>query len=96
MKVYLVCSIVVGWNRQKGVSGDARYFFLHGITGSYLIFCFCNFILQGSPKYERYYGNYNEDYYEPFCDFHSETGYSLHAHDKKHQSKNKEDYRKID
>jgi hypothetical protein len=43
MKVYLVCSIVVGWNRQKGVSGDARYFFLHGIAGSYQIFLFLQF-----------------------------------------------------
>jgi hypothetical protein len=50
MKVYLVCSIVVGWNRQKGVSGDARYFFLHGITGSYLIFCFYNFIPTRIPQ----------------------------------------------
>lgn len=49
MKVYLVCSIVVGRNRQKGISGDARYFFLHGITGSYLIFCSYNFYSYKDP-----------------------------------------------
>jgi hypothetical protein len=47
-------------------------------------------------QYERDYGNDNEDDYEPFCDFHSETGYPPCAQDKKNQSKNKENYRKID
>jgi hypothetical protein len=44
---------------------------------------------------ERDYGNDNKDYYEPFCDFHSETGYTFHAHNKKHQGKDKEDNRKV-
>jgi hypothetical protein len=42
------------------------------------------------------YGDNNKDYYEPFCDFHAETGYPFHAHDKKHQGKDQENYCKID
>jgi len=47
-------------------------------------------------QYEGYYGNYNEDYDKPFGNFHCETSYTLHTHDKKHQGKDKENYRKID
>jgi hypothetical protein len=68
-----------------------HYFFLNGIARFHLVFS-----LKDPLQYERDYGNNNEDYYEPFCDFHSETGYPPHAHDKKNQSKYKENYRKID
>jgi len=33
------------------------------------------------------YGYDNEYYYEPPRDFHGETGYPLHAHDKKHHNR---------
>jgi len=45
---------------------------------------------------ECHYGNDHEDYYEPSCDFHRETSYTFHAHDKKHQGKDKEDNREVD
>jgi hypothetical protein len=38
------------------------------------------------------YGDNNKDYYEPFCDFHAETSYPFHAHDKKHKGKDQENY----
>jgi hypothetical protein len=48
----------------------------------------CFFVPSRIPlQYKRDDGNYNEDYYEPFCDFHGETGYSLQAQYKKNQSK---------
>ena len=56
----------------------------------------CLFPVGPVLQQERYYGYYNEDYYEPFCDFHSETGYPLHAQDEKDQSQYKEYYREID
>jgi hypothetical protein len=46
-------------------------------------------------QYERDYGNDNKDYYEPFCDFHSETGYSPSSQYKKNQSQYQEKYGKI-
>jgi hypothetical protein len=58
-------------------------------------------ILFGPPEkiplqYKRDDGNDNEDYYEPFCDFHRETGYPPEAQYEKHQSQHKENYREID
>ena len=42
-------------------------------------------------------GNYNEDYYEPSCDFHSENRRFLSCTNIKNtRAKNKEYYRKID
>jgi hypothetical protein len=77
--------------REKVVSGNAQFFCMASPDP----FCFLS--PQGSPlQQERDYGNNNEDYYEPFCDFHSETGYPPHTHYEKYQSKYKEDYRKID
>ena len=77
---------------KTGVSGDALFF---PAWHRQILFCF--FVPSRIPlQYERDDGNYNEDYYEPFCDFHGETGYSLQAQYKKNQSKYKENYRKID
>jgi hypothetical protein len=42
------------------------------------------------------YGNDNKDYYKPFCDFHRESGDPAHSYNKKHKSKDKKNYRKID
>lgn len=64
---------------------------LYDIARSHLVF-----ILRKPPlQYERNYGNYNEDNYEPFRDFHGKSCYPLHAQYKKNQSKDKENYRKI-
>jgi hypothetical protein len=94
MKIFLVCLIVIKIESEgkTSVSGNAQFFPAWASPDP--ILCFCS--LKDQLQYERNYGNYNEDYYEPFCDFHSETGYPLHAHYKKNQSKNKENYRKID
>jgi hypothetical protein len=47
-------------------------------------------------QYECHNGDNDEDYHEPFCNFHSETGYPSHAQYKKNQGQYKENYRKID
>ena len=49
-----------------------------------------------SLQQERDNGNDHEDYHEPFCDFHRETGYPPCPQNKGNQGEYKENYRKID
>jgi hypothetical protein len=57
---------------------------------------FFNFPQKSPSQQERDYGNNHEDYHEPFCDFHRETGYSLCSQYECNQCKDQENYRKID
>jgi hypothetical protein len=69
---------------------DMHDFSLPGITSSPFVFP-----SRLPLEYERDYSNNDKDYHQPFCDFHSEAGYPLQAHNEKNQSKYKENYCKI-
>ena len=57
----------------------------------------CCLSFSGTPLQKEGDNGYdNEDYYEPSCDFHRETGYPFHAHNEKHQGKDQEDNCKVD
>ena len=64
--------------RKAGAPGRLNVFSFIKFQGT-----LCLFPVGPALQQEHDYGYYNEDHYESFCDFHRETGYALHAQDKK-------------
>lgn len=75
---------------KPGVSGNVKKYRMTS-PDPILFFIYTGLLLQ----YERNYGNYNEDNYEPFCNLHRESCYPFHAQYKKNQGKDQENYRKV-